>query len=156
MTRTGWTLGALGGGLIAGLGITALTVAGEHRNDTASELTMLGRDSARRFGIDAPRSTRLPGSGEQAIVQGGHLALSALAGAAYATTFDKGVPVAVSGVAFGLAFYVLAHVVTGPILGVKAPEWRQPRGTIPRHMVNHAMFGLVTALGARLGACTCQ
>ena len=155
MASTGWTLGAVGGGLLAGLGITAMMMKEERQTGGASELTVLGRDSARRLGFDAPRG-RAPGPSEQAVVQGGHLALSALAGAAYAAAFDDDTPVVSSGVAFGLAFYVLAHVVTGPALGVKALEWNQPRGTPLRHAVIHTVFGLITALGARLGARACH
>ncbi|MHB8285388.1 MAG: hypothetical protein ACYDD1_12010 [Caulobacteraceae bacterium] len=117
-----------------------------------SELIQLGRASAGRLGIgDAAGDTR-PSAGEQVLVQGGHLALSALGGLAYASAFDEDAPVVLSGLLFGAAFYVAAHVVTGPALRVKALEWRQAPMTIGKHVIVHGLFGLLIAYAARRGA----
>lgn len=78
--------------------------------------------------------------------------LSVLAGLAYAATTDEDAAVVPSGLLFGLAFYGVAHWLTGPVLGVKRPEWRYDAGTIGMHAANHAAFGLATAIGAKLGA----
>ena len=44
------------------------------------------------------------------------------------------------------------HWITGPLLGVKRPEWTQGGETIGMHTINHVVFGLVTALSARAAA----
>lgn len=142
--------GAIAGGLIAGLGITAVLMLGEKRSGTPSELVTLERKAADKLGMDVPSEAALPSAGEQAIVQGGHLILSAAAGAVYAATVDKDAPVLRSGLGFGAAFYAAMHWMTGPLLGVKPPEWQADARTIGLHAVNHLGFGLITALGAKL------
>lgn len=143
--------GAVAGALVAGLGLTAMMMAQEKKTRKASELTDLGRASAHQLGVHhVPAGKRPPDKQEQAVVQGGHLLLSALAGMAYAATTDEDASVVPSGVAFGLAFYGLAHWLTGPLLGVKQPEWRSDGKTIGMHTANHLAFGLATAAGAKL------
>ncbi|MEH3158577.1 MAG: hypothetical protein PGN08_06300 [Sphingomonas taxi] len=147
------TVGAAAGALVAGLGLTAMMMAQEKKTRKASELTDLGRASAHRLGVrHAPTGERPPETQEQAVVQSGHLLLSALAGLAYAAATDEDAGVVSSGIAFGLAFYGLAHWLTGPLLGVKQPEWRSDAGTIGMHAVNHLVFGLATAAGAKLAS----
>lgn len=148
----GRLLGAIAGGLVAGLGITAMLIAGERKSGKPSELAALERASATCVGIRTPDAAILPGAKEQAVIQGGHLLLSAAAGAAYAGATDEDSGVLLSGIGFGLAFYAAMHWIAGPLLGVKAPEWRAGRKTIGIHGVNHVVFGLSTAAGARLGA----
>jgi hypothetical protein len=145
--------GAIAGGLVAGLGITALMIAGERKSGEPSELAKLERTSAHRLGFHpVPPANRLPGPAGQAVIQGGHLLLSAAAGAVFAASVDEDAAVIPSGVAFGLAFYAAMHWVTGPLLGVKRPEWQADAGTIGMHAANHVAFGLATAAGARLAA----
>lgn len=147
------TAGAVAGALIAGLGLTAMMMAQERKTRKASELTDLGRASAHQLGVHhVPSGKRPPGTQEQAVVQGGHLLLSALAGVAYAAATEEDADVVPSGVAFGLAFYGVAHWLTGPLLGVKQPGWRSDGKTIGMHAVNHVAFGLATAAGARLAS----
>jgi len=147
------TAGAVAGALIAGLGLTAMMMAQERKTRKASELTDLGRASAHQLGVHhVPSGKRPPGTQEQAVVQGGHLLLSALAGVAYAAATEEDADVVPSGVAFGLAFYGVAHWLTGPLLGVKQPEWRSDGKTIGMHAVIHVAFGLATAAGARLAS----
>ena len=141
--------GAIAGALVAGTGITAMLIAGERSSGKPSELVDLGRQTARRVGVTAPTSDALPTPAEQAMIQGGHLALSAIAGAAYAAAFDRNERALVSGIGFGLAFYAAAHWIVGPLLGLKAPEWRAGSKTIGMHALNHVGFGIATALGAR-------
>ena len=152
MARLGWTAGALAGSVIAGLGVTAVMIGGERASGDPSELIALQRASARRLGRATAPDEAMPTPGEQAVAQGGHLALSALAGLAYAAVTDEDTPVVASGLLFGAAFYVLAHVVAGPALGVKDAEWRQPPAVLGRHVLVHALFGLITAAGAKAGA----
>lgn len=44
------------------------------------------------------------------------------------------------------------HWITGPLLGVKKPEWQADAGTIGMHAANHVAFGIATAAGAKLAA----
>lgn len=147
--RKSHTAGAIAGGLIGGLAITAMLIAGERRARATSELTQLERASAEKLKLDTPPPGFLPSGKEQAFVQAGHLALSALAGAAYAATVEEDAPVLASGVGFGLAFYGVAHWIVGPLLGVKKPEWTSARKVIAMHTINHIGLGLLTALGAK-------
>lgn len=147
------TAGAIAGALVAGLGLTAMMMAQERKTRKASELTDLGRASAHRLGVHhVPPGKRLPDRQEQAVVQGGHLLLSALAGVAYAAATDEDAGVVPSGIAFGLVSYGVTHWLTGPLLGVKQPEWRSDGKTIGMHTVNHLAFGLMTAVGAKLAS----
>ena len=144
--------GAIAGGLVAGLGITAMLIAGERKSGTPSELAMLERAGARGLGVTVPPDDALPSSGEQAVIQGGHLLLSAAAGAIYAATVDEDAGVLPGGIAFALTFYAVAHWVAGPLLGLKRPEWESDATTIGMHTANHLVFGLATAAGARAAA----
>lgn len=141
------------GALAAGLGITAMMMAQEKKTRKASELTDLGRASAHKLGVhQVPPGDRAPEAKEQAAVQAGHLLLSAIAGVTYAAVTDEDAGVLASGVVFGLAFYGVAHWITGPLLGVKQPEWQSDGKTIGMHTVNHLAFGLATAAGAKLAS----
>ncbi len=142
--------GAIAGGLVAGLGITALLMFGEKKDGTPSEIVTLERKTVEKFGVATPADDALPSAREQAIVQSGHLILSAAAGAVYAATVDEDASVLGSGLVFGAAFYAAMHWITGPLLGVKPPEWQADAKTIGLHSVNHLGFGILTALGARL------
>ncbi|MET0270298.1 MAG: hypothetical protein ABW173_07705 [Sphingomonas sp.] len=145
-------IGAVAGGLVAGLGISVLLIAGERRDGEPSELVALEREGARRLGLATPDDAVLPSAGEQAVVQAGHLALSAAAGAIYAATVDEDTPALPGGIGFGIAFYAGAHWIVGPLLGLKPPEWRADPGTIAMHTINHLAFGIVTAVAANLAA----
>jgi hypothetical protein len=143
-------LGAVAGGLVAGIGITVLLVSGERKSGRPSELVDLERVSAIRLGLAVSERDALPGPREQAVIHGGHLLLSAAAGAVYALSTDEDANVASSGILFGLSFYAAMHWILGPLLGVKKPEWQTDAPTIGMHTLNHVMFGLVTAGAARL------
>ena len=142
--------GAVAGSLVAGAAITATIVSGERQSGKPSELADLGRATVRRVGIRAPDAATLPSASEQVAIQGAHLALAALAGVAYAAIFDRREAVLPSGIGFGLAFYAIAHWLAGPLLGLKAPEWQSGSKGIATHALNHAGFGIATALGARI------
>ena len=145
--------GAIAGSLVAGLGLTAMMMAKERKTRQASELVKLERASARQLGVrHVPPDTRLPDATEQMLVQGGHLLLSAAAGAIYAASVDEDADVVPSGIAFGLAAYAAMHWIVGPLLGVKKPEWRSDAGTIGMHALNHVAFGIATAAGVRIAA----
>jgi hypothetical protein len=144
--------GAVAGGLVAGLGITAMLVAGERKSGKPSELAELERASAARLGLETPADKALPGTGEQAVIQGGHLLLSAAAAAVYAAATDEDADVVSSGLLFGLSFYAAAHWIAGPLLGVKKPEWRSDGATIGMHTMNHLLFGLITAGAAKFAS----
>ena len=144
--------GAVAGGLIAGLGITALLIVGERKSGQPSEIVTLERNAARKLEMDTGPANALPSTKEQLTVQGGHLMLSVAAGAVFAATIDEDAPVLASGLAFGAAFYAAMHWVLGPLLGVKRPEWSAGAEQIGMHAVNHLAFGMATAVGARLAS----
>lgn len=144
--------GAVAGALLAGLGLSALMMAGEKETGKPSELANLERRAAERLGRDVPAADQLPDVGEQTLTQGGHLLLSAIAGAAYAAATDEEAAIVPSGILFGLAFYGVAHWLAGPLLGVKEPEWRSGGKTIAAHAINHIAFGLATAAGAGIAS----
>lgn len=144
------SLGAISGAVLAGAALSVLLIRGERQSGRPSELIDLGRSTMRRLGRDVPVADRLPSGVEQVNVQAAHLALSAIAGAAYAATTREEARVLTSGALFGLGFYGLAHWLAGPLLGLKPPEWRSGRSVIAAHAVNHVLFGLVTAAAARL------
>jgi hypothetical protein len=141
--------GAIAGGVGGGFAITAMLITGERMSRQPSGLAKLGRVVANKVGRETPAADALPSATEQLLVQGGHFAFSALAGAPCAATVDKDAPVAGIGIGFGLAFYAVAHWITGPMLGLKHPEWQSDTKTIAMHTMNHIGFGLITALGAR-------
>ena len=141
--------GAVAGGLLAGIGITAMLMVGEKKRGRPSELTDLERAATDRLGFETPPADQLPSTAEQAVIQGGHLLLSAAAAAVYAVATDDDARVVPSGIAFGLTFYAVAHWIIGPALGVKQPEWRADRGTLGMHTANHLAFGLITAATAK-------
>jgi len=147
-----YVAGAVAGALAAGAGLSVLLMAGEKKSGTPSELADLARAGVARAGGTPPPAAALPSAGEQALVQAGHLALSALAGLAYAAATDEDTSPLPAGAAFGLAFYVAAHWVTGPALGLKSPEWRSDPATIGMHTANHLLFGLATAFAAHAAA----
>ncbi|MCH2488476.1 MAG: hypothetical protein MK010_12185, partial [Erythrobacter sp.] len=147
--NTARLIGAMAGGLVAGLAITALLIKGEQDRGEPSELADLERTTADRLGGETPPADSLPDAREQAVIQSGHLALSLAAGAAYAAATDEDTPVVASGIGFGLAFYAAAHWLAGPILGLKQPEWKTGSKGIAMHTANHIGFGLITALGAK-------
>ena len=152
MAKIGFALGALAGSLAGGVAITGMMLAEERKTGRPSELTELARATTARAGVHAPTAGHPPTPKEQAATQGGHLLLSALGGLAYAAAFDEDAPVVLSGLGFGAAFYALAHVAIGPALGVKAPEWRQDPLIVGKHLIIHALFGLLISAGACAGA----
>ncbi len=141
--------GAVAGGLVAGLALSEMLARQERQSGRPSELVALERRALARLGEEVPRPDQLPAPSEQRVVQGGHLALSALAGAAYAAATPRDSGVLGSGAAFGLAFYALMHGAVGPLLRVKPPEWRAGRGTAAAHAANHLLFGWVVAASVR-------
>lgn len=150
-SQAGRVFGAVAGATAAGVVLSALLLRGERQSGAPSELVAMQRASLSRLRQHVRPEHQLPTVAEQVTAQGGHLALSALAGLVYAATTDAETPVVGGGVGFGLAFYVVAHWLVGPVLGVKAPEWQTPPTGIGLHALNHALFGVATAAGARLG-----
>ncbi len=142
--------GAIAGGLVAGVGISAMLMRSERRSSEPSEIANIKRAGLAKLGREVPSQEQLPDTREQVVIQGGHLLLSAAAGAAYALTTECYAALLPGGIAFGLAFYGAMHWIVGPTLGLKSPEWRSDRTTLVMHTVNHVGFGLVTAAGAAL------
>lgn len=146
------TAGAVIGGLAAGLGLSAVMLAGERLSGKPSELIELERKTAAMLDV-ATRGGDAPATAtEQLVTHGGHLALSALAGLAYAAAVDVEDDGVKSGAAFGLAFFITAYGITGPLLGVTPPPWREEPLRAVQHPVVHALFGITAALFGRRAA----
>ena len=145
----GRVAGAVAGGLVAGLALSAVMLAGERLSGNPSELIELERKAAAKLDIATPHGDAPATIAEQVVSHGGHLALSALAGVAYAAVVAEerdGVP---AGAAFGTAFFVAAYGIAGPALGVTPLPWRQPPLRAVQHPVVHMLFGMTMALFAR-------
>ena len=54
-----------------------------------------------------------------------------------------------SGAAFGLAFFVAAYGITGPLLGGAPLPWRERPLRAVQHPVVHTLFGMAMASFAR-------
>ena len=79
-----------------------------------------------------------------------HLALSAGLGAGYGAvrglSQSDSLPV---GIAFAAAVYFLMVGVAGPLLGVTRPPWSKPASGVIGEVLNHVLFGSVTAIVSR-------
>ena len=139
--------GAVTGGIVAGLALSAVMLAGEKLTGKPSELIELKRKAAAKLGISTPAGDAT--GREQLITHGGHLTLSALAGLAYAVIVDEKADGVKSGAAFGLAFFVAAYGLAGPLLGVTPPPWRESPMRAVQHPVVHTLLGICAALFAR-------
>ena len=142
-------LAGAAGGLLAGTVVSAMLLRSEATTGRGSELIDLQRRTARKFGRGYAGQWSRPSVREEVAAHGGHLALSAIAGAAYSlTTRDSRSPIA-AGLLFGAGFYVLAYGIAGPALGVTPSLRKTKPADIVQHGLLHAVFGVVTAYGAR-------
>ena len=141
--------GAMLGGLAAGAGLSAVMLLGEKLAGKPSELIELERATAAKLDLPTPAGDAPATMTEQLVTPGGHLALSALAGLAYAAAVDGDDDGPVAGAAFGAAFFSAAYGVTGPALGVTPLPWRQPLLRAVQHPVVHVLFGVAMAASAR-------
>lgn len=140
--------GALGG-LAGGAAVSALMLAMERRSGTPSELVQLERRAAARAGGPRRRADLPASAQEQAISHGGHLMLSAIAGAVYpAFRRASGRSSLPAGLLFGGAFYALAYGVSAPALGVTKPVWQDAPAATGQRLAVHALFGTITAFVA--------
>ena len=125
---------------------------GERLAGKPSELIELERATAVRLDVSVPAAGEPATVAEQVVTHGGHLALSALAGLAYAAVVDEGADDARSGAVFGAAFFVAAYGIAGPLLGVTPAPWRQPPVRAVQHPIVHVLFGVAIAASARRAA----
>ena len=141
--------GAIAGALIAGLGLSAVMLLGEKLGGKPSELIGLERNTAAKLDIGTRTGDAPATAAEQLVTHGGHLALSALAGLAYAAAVDEASDGVAAGAVFGLAFYVSTYGLAGPLLGVTPPPWRDRPLRAVQHPIVHMAFGIAAALFAR-------
>lgn len=142
-------LRAVLGGLVAGVGLSAVMLACERLSGKPSELIELERSTAAKLAIRTPTGDAPATGAEQLVTHGGHLALSALAGLAYTLAVDEEADGTKAGAAFGLLFFIAAYGITGPSLGVTPPPWRERPLRAVQHPIVHVLFGITTALFAR-------
>ena len=110
------------------------------------DLVKLKRRTGALAGLPQKPERSRPDAGEQVVSHGGHLALSAAAGLAYAAAKPDSVPPVVAGTAFGAAFYGLAYGVLGPALGVTPRLSRDTIDSVVQHGLFHVLFGVTTAV----------
>lgn len=145
----GWLpVPGLVGGLAGGLLTSGMMLAGELRDGAPSDLTRLERRTAQRLGLPHRGVDADATAGEQVVGHAGHLALSALAGAAYGAICNPHRSTIAQGAAFGLGFYALAYGVIGPALGVVKAPWQDTPASVAQRAGIHALFGVVTAVVA--------
>ena len=136
------------GGVLAGLAISAIFLAGEAVTGRPSDLIAMNRKAAGKLGLDAPAEGSPPTLAEELVGHGGHLALSAASGAAYALAVRGEGDAALRGLAFGLGFHALAFGVVAPAAGLAPPVWRDDPRNQALHIGLHALFGVVTGVAA--------
>jgi hypothetical protein len=107
--------------LAAGLVVSVLLLRPEASRGEASELPKLQRRAARQAGHPYRDEEAAPTLGEELATHGGHLALSAAAGAGYGLLTREGSSLVMAGLAFGVGYFALAYGVVGPTLGVTPP-----------------------------------
>ena len=139
------------GGLAAGAVMTGLMIASQAAGmDQADDAVRIARRAGSQLGIGRRRLDEKPSVQEEAVAQGGHLALSAGLGAAYGA-FQRwvGLPTVPSGLLLGLGFYPIAFGVAGPLLGITEKPWEAEPRLLGQRAAFHAVFGIVTALVAK-------
>ena len=137
------------GGLVGGLILSGILAGTAAWSRSPSELALLERRTAGRFGLDHRDEWEGPDAGEEVIGHAGHLALSVVAGAGYALVARDRAPAVPAGLAFGAGFYALCYGVLGPALGVTPTPGRETRGNLLVRGLNHLLFGVATAAVAR-------
>ena len=141
--------GAVAGGLIAGIALSAIMLAGEKVTGKPSELIELERATAGKLDVTTSTGNVPATVTEQIVTHGGHLALSAAAGLAYAAVVNEDADGPAAGAAFGAGFFVAAYGIAGPALGVTPLPSRQPLVRAIQHPIVHALFGVTMAAFAR-------
>lgn len=141
-------LGAIVGGVVAGLVLSVWMLIGEVADKAPSQLITMERQIAGWFGAAAIPTAQTASMAEEYIGNFGHLLLSAVAGAAYAMVWRRDRSVILNGLMFGLAFYAAAHAVVGPITGLTPPIWAVPPSFLCLGCVINGFFGLCTAFFA--------
>jgi uncharacterized membrane protein YagU involved in acid resistance len=141
-------LGGTLGGLVAGLVLSVWMLIGEVVSKTPSQLTQMERQIGQWFGGTTALGSPSITLAEEYAGNFGHLALSAVMGLAYALLVRKGSSVWLSGAIFGAAFYIAAHAIVGPALGLTPGMWNMPRPAFLTGCVINLFFGLCTAFFA--------
>ncbi len=142
-------LGSVIGGVVAGLVLAIWLVVGEVVTHSPSQLTEIERHIASWFGSATPMDASAITFAEEYVGIAGHLLLSAVAGAAYACVWRTRRCVVVDGLLFGAIFFVAAHAVVGPLLGLTPGMWNFPPSAFLIGCVVNGFFGLSTAFFAR-------
>ena len=65
--------GAIAGGLVAGVDITAMLMRNERKSSEPSEIANIKRAGLAELGREVPSQEQLPDTREQVVIQGGHL-----------------------------------------------------------------------------------
>ncbi len=141
-------LGAVIGGLFAGLVLSVRMLIGEVVSHQPSQLTEMEREIANRLAGPMSTPTSTITITEEYLGNLGHWLLSRFAGAAYAVFWRSDRSVVVNGMAFGAAFYGAAHAIIGPLLGLTPGMWNFPLRVFLTGCLVNGFFGLCTAFFA--------
>ena len=141
-------LGGVIGGIVAGLVLAVWLLVGEVVTHVPSQLITMERQIAGWFGGTTPIDATLITSREEYIGLLGHLLLSALAGTAYAIVWRRDRSILLNGLLFGAAFFIAAHAIVAPILGLTPGMWNYPIPVLLTGCVINGFFGLCTAFFA--------
>jgi uncharacterized membrane protein YagU involved in acid resistance len=141
-------MGAIVGGVVAGLVLAVWLTVGEVVTRGPSQLTEIERQIAGWFGGKTPLTAPMITMPEEYIAIAGHLLLSAGAGAAYALVWRRDRAVIVNGLVFGAAFFIATHAIVGPLLGLTPGMWNFPPSVFATGCVINGFFGLCTAFFA--------
>jgi len=136
------------GGLVAGSLLSLIFLGMEAAMDEPSDLVKLKRRAGAKAGWAEKRDRAEPDLGDQIVSHGGHLALSAAAGAAFGAAKPDSVSPVIAGAAFGAGFYAMSYGVLGPALGVTPSLSKDTTSSIVQHGLFHVLFGVTTALVA--------
>lgn len=153
LSRTAWpsgrrAMGAIIGGIVAGLVLSVWMLIGEVTSGLPSQLIAMERQIAGSLGFSVPPALHTASVFEEYLGNFGHLLLSAFAGLAYALVWRRDRSVVINGLSFGMAFYAAAHAVIGPLTGLTPPIWTVPAPVFWIGCVINGFFGLCTAFFA--------
>ena len=129
-------------GLAAGALLSVAWYAIEKATGETSEVVRLGRLSLQTRGR-ARREAAPPDAEEQIMSHGGHLALSAAAGALYGLVTPKDAPRLLAGAGFGAVFYAVAYGTLAPVLGLRPAMWNDTRTNVAQRGFFHLLFGIL-------------
>lgn len=141
--------GAIIGAVVAGLILSVWMLTDEVTTHAPSQLTQMERQIASWFGGTTPLEATTITGREEYLGNLGHWLLSATVGAVYPFTFRQDERWVFKGLLFGAGFFIAAHAIVGPLLGLTPGMWNMPRSVFLTGCLINGFFGLSTAFFAQ-------